>query len=46
MHKSFKHILVEEKNYDLKKQGQAGDSFNNVIIQLLVTENPHNLGIK
>ena len=36
MQKSFKHILVDEKNYDLlKKHGQAGDSFNDVITHLL-----------
>jgi len=36
MQKSFKHILVDEKNYDLlKKQGRAGDSFNDVITALL-----------
>jgi predicted CopG family antitoxin len=36
MQKSFKHILVDEKNYELlKKQGQAGDSFNDVISRLL-----------
>ena len=47
MKKSFKPIFVDEKNYRLlKKQGQAGDSFNNVITQLLVAEDPHNLGVK
>jgi len=36
MQKTFKHILVDEKNYDsLKKLGNAGDSFNDVITNLL-----------
>lgn len=36
MQKSFKHILVDEQNYDfLKKLGQAGDSFNDIISRLV-----------
>lgn len=40
MQKTFKHILVDEKNYDLlKKLGNAGDSFNDVITDLLEDQN-------
>ena len=32
----FKHIVVDERNYvQLKKLGNAGDSFNDVITEVL-----------
>jgi len=43
MQKSFKHILVDEKNYaSLRKLGKTGDSFNDVISQLLKEANKCN----
>lgn len=40
MQKTFKHILVDVKNYDLLKNlGNAGDSFNDVITNLLEEKN-------
>jgi len=36
MQKSFKHIIVDEENYQsLRNRGKAGDSFNDVIRKLL-----------
>jgi len=36
MQKSFKHILVDEDNYQsLRNLGKAGESFNDVISKLV-----------
>ena len=38
MQKSFKHILVDEDNYQsLRNLGKAGESFNDVISKLVRT---------